>query len=707
MNIVLSFGQGVKRPQARRVSVDNVPVALADVDPGEETWWSGHLWTGDSRRNAAWESTSVITIDLDHQVEDPKTRAKSHAAPEPEIRARLDDVWATDCPGSFWHHTPNGARIGYVLARPITTTTELDAAINGACALATRALMRAGVFVPKNAPGSGYCVDPAALDRAHFMFLPNAIVFDKPTGQKIARNALVYAPEEPVYFTPEELASSAPGGYSPALGAISMDAQLATETATIADALAKLEADGEHDGSMALMRVARAACTFGVETAERFLEVVAKWNSRRKAGPWDPDELARRFEDALTRYTEEGLAQVPHGKYRRVSLRQILETDVLVKGRFAFDEIENTVRIYMQHPPPKGPSWDLLTSEAITDIEVKICARYGWADLKREKLEDDIRSLAQDLRQNRVTDYLRGLQWDGVPRIDAMADRAHVAPKHLAMGRKYFRKMMIKAVRRAFKPGCKVDTMLVMVGPEMFYKSTLISILAGADNFSDTKINLQNQNNDRYMQIQSIWLYEWSELEGMTSKADVASVKSFMSSATDRYRAPFARDVRPHPRRGIFIGTSNAHDLVFDRDSNRRFWIVRIVGPIELAWFEAHRDQLWAEAVVLEETGENHWLELAEEDERRIINREFTPDDPLVEQLRTIIETERAKSDYKGWIPVLVLYRMLSLESSRTSNVLKASISTAMLREGFERDRGSKYGQGNPTVYVDKRRTEH
>lgn len=59
----------------------------------------------------------------------------------------------------------------------------------------------------------------------------------------------------------------------------------------------------------------------------------------------------------------------------------------------------------------------------------------------------------------------------------------------------------------------------------------------------------------------------------------------------------------PHPRRTVFVGTTNEEAFLHDTTGNRRFWPVAIHRADD-EWVRSRRDQLLAEAVAAYKAGE-------------------------------------------------------------------------------------------------------
>jgi hypothetical protein len=73
-----------------------------------------------------------------------------------------------------------------------------------------------------------------------------------------------------------------------------------------------------------------------------------------------------------------------------------------------------------------------------------------------------------------VRDYLDGLRWDGVKRIDTWLVK-YCRAKDTDLNRAVGRKMLIAAVRRVKEPGCKFDYIVVLEGDQGVGKSSVLS----------------------------------------------------------------------------------------------------------------------------------------------------------------------------------------------------------------------------------------
>lgn len=229
-----------------------------------------------------------------------------------------------------------------------------------------------------------------------------------------------------------------------------------------------------------------------------------------------------------------------------------------------------------------------------------------------------------------VLDYLEPLKWDETPRVDTwMQD--YLGSPDTPFIRAVGRIVLTGSVRRIKQPGCKFDYITVLESPEGFNKSTALATLYGAEFFSDQSI-LGLSDKDLQETVRGRWCLEAADLSGMV-RSEVERVKAQLSRVVDRARAAYARSVIDAPRSCVAWGTTNDTEYLRSQHGNRRFLPVP-VGRIDLEALARDRDQLWAEAVAIEATGESimlaseYWAEATREQAAR------TSWDPWIELVR-------------------------------------------------------------------------
>jgi predicted P-loop ATPase len=193
---------------------------------------------------------------------------------------------------------------------------------------------------------------------------------------------------------------------------------------------------------------------------------------------------------------------------------------------FAYDSFRDKIIIR----DPTGTEHNV-TEQVILQLKMEICNRYGFEPSARMASEC-IHQLALLNQFDPIRDYLNGLQWDGVPRIDNWLTGyigADDTPLHRAIGRK----TMLALVRRARQPGCKFDQIIVFESEEGMYKSTMLATLAGHPDFFTDQTILQRGDREHQETLKGKWIIEFAELESLRN-AEVTAIKAFASRQVDR-----------------------------------------------------------------------------------------------------------------------------------------------------------------------------
>ena len=318
------------------------------------------------------------------------------------------------------------------------------------------------------------------------------------------------------------------------------------------------------------------------------------------------------------------------------NLLLILNNDEKLKG-IVFNQLSDGMEIKgavpWEHP---GRFWrDADDAQLISYVDLN----YGTFSMRNYNIA--VTKAADDRSYHPVREFLDALpEWDKVPRVDTLLID-YLGADDTPYVRAVTRKTLCGAVCRVLSPGCKFDTMLVLNGPQGVGKSTLISRLAG-DWFSDSLNLSDTKDKTAAEKLQGYWIMEIGELAGL-KKAEVETLRSFLSRQNDIYRASFGKRATPHLRQCVFFGTTNAEKgYLRDTTGNRRFWPVKTPGGSRKhSWELSSEDirQIWAEVLVYVKAGERLYLDGKMEDTAKSEQREAMESDEREGLVREYLDT--------------------------------------------------------------------
>ena len=284
----------------------------------------------------------------------------------------------------------------------------------------------------------------------------------------------------------------------------------------------------------------------------------------------------------------------------------VFQHDPLLSGAIAYNLLTDRTDIV------KPIGYDRSPGTSMTDTDMKYIRLYLEEnyDLTSEKKIIDAADLAAHQNSyHPVRDYLNSLAWDGTERIRYCLHHflGAEADEYTFQALRLF---LLGAIHRAFRPGCKFEVMLCLVGGQGAGKSTFFRLLAGKDEwFSDDLRKLDDEN--VYRKLQGHWIIEMSEMIATANAKSIEEIKSFLSKQKETYKVPYETHPADRLRQCVFAGTTNRQDfLPRDRTGNRRF----IPIPVDAELAEVHIldneedsrayiDQLWAEAMTIYNSG--------------------------------------------------------------------------------------------------------
>jgi len=206
----------------------------------------------------------------------------------------------------------------------------------------------------------------------------------------------------------------------------------------------------------------------------------------------------------------------------------------------------------------------------------------------------------------------------------------------------FLKKHLIASVARIFQPGCKVDTVFVLMGKQGFRKTTFFSTLYGKEWFTNTS----NENDkDLLMQIHSNWCVEWGEIENVFSKRDISKIKGFLSSQKDDFRPPYGRNMETFKRQCVIVGSTNRDDFLNDTTGSRRFWVIPLEQQeININRVATLRDRIWASAVDAyfsdDDNTSQWWLTDTEQALSNELNKSYERTDSMEDSVLNYIDNE-------------------------------------------------------------------
>lgn len=288
------------------------------------------------------------------------------------------------------------------------------------------------------------------------------------------------------------------------------------------------------------------------------------------------------------------------------NLKIIFENDPRLKGAFEFNSFDSKKYVCKTLPWRK-----VVGKEPIKNVDfagVRAYLETFYEIVNKGKIEDAMDLVFDKNSHHPVQEYLKSVTWDGVPRVETLLIDYFGAEDNVYT-REAMKVTLVGAVSRVMRPGCKFDTVLVLVGGQGIGKSTFIRNL-GRDWYSDTLMSVSGK--EAFEQIQGVWLMEMAELSSL-KKADMEASKHFISKQDDIFRPAYARTTETFKRQCIFIGSTNEWEFLRDSTGNRRFLPIAInannaTKSVFTDMSDAEVAQIWAEAFQMFRKGAKTYL---------------------------------------------------------------------------------------------------
>lgn len=367
------------------------------------------------------------------------------------------------------------------------------------------------------------------------------------------------------------------------------------------------ELDVEVNDDVTKLPSYKAMCHFASELGE-VKKAIVQMRREQITGD-DYDQIERQavtvaYNDEWIKSLEtEGKSAVIRSTINNVVL--ILRHDQNLMDRFVYNEFEKREMIVQPLPWDKPGVQFPRAFVDNDDAQIRLYLERVYDISAVGKITDAVSVVLRENSIHPLKQYLDALEWDGVERCDSLFVDLFGADD-TEYTRAVTRKWLCAAVARIYWPGIKFDHLVTLVGDEGTGKSSSLAALGGIW-FSDSLPPIGTK--DALEAIQGCWIIEIGELEGM-QRAEVTTVKHFISKREDRFRVAYGKRTEYFPRCCVFAGTTNEAAFLKAITGNRRFWVINFLGKRgDMAWSEYLTPeivaQVWAEA--------RHWLSKGEQ----------------------------------------------------------------------------------------------
>lgn len=340
---------------------------------------------------------------------------------------------------------------------------------------------------------------------------------------------------------------------------------------------------------------------------------------------------------------------------------EAIRYDEALFGRIRYNVLAYAPYVYGSMPWKSGHGWREWDNTDDSNLRSYIERKYGLKSA--EKTMDALTNVSHRLPFNPVIQMLEGCHeaWDGNKYIDTLLPTMLGAEESEYVAA-VMRVFMLGAIHRAYRPGCKFDYMLVLVGSQGIGKSAFLRFLALSDIWYNDNFNSLDSDH-AVEKLRGMWIVELAELQATKRAKDVETIKSFITSRVDSYRAPYNRRTENRPRMCVLAGTSNPVDFLTDKTGNRRF--LPVSCGVNTPTFNMFADEIttksifaqaWGEAMdEYKQSGGNPKLVLPKHIQEEALKAQaaYQEEDPLI----GIIQEWLDKQDTIDRVCVMMLWR--------------------------------------------------
>ena len=290
---------------------------------------------------------------------------------------------------------------------------------------------------------------------------------------------------------------------------------------------------------------------------------------------------------------------------------------------------------------------DYQENERLT-ILTDICIKEGL-NVTEDKVASCIKVIAKDNKINPFKEIIEFYKNDNPDIIEEVFDTLEIDyPMNVWYGdlREYYFEIfyrwcinLVHLSLNSIANGYQSEGLLVLLGKQGCYKSTWVSKLMPNKKLFLGDRRLDPNNKDSIIENTKYLLVELAELDS-TMKAEQSSLKGFITSKVDKYRAPFDKVAQTYPRVTTFIGTVNKKNFLKDETGNRRYFIIPVISCDVKALDKIDMCKFWGRIYNDYLNGEDWYLSQKYKDIQEAENQKYLAESDLSIMLDEAIDQE-------------------------------------------------------------------
>ena len=310
-----------------------------------------------------------------------------------------------------------------------------------------------------------------------------------------------------------------------------------------------------------------------------------------------------------------------------------------------------------------------------------VCSLAALNNMSTTAIPSLVEAIGDRNLYNPVADWINSQPWDGVDRLkDFYNTLVHREDFPEELKKILIRCWLISLVAAALTPsGFHARGVLTLQGPQSIGKTSWIRALINDELLATNVIKLDHHldagNKDSLITAITHWIVEIGELDS-SFKKDIARLKGFLTSGSDKLRRPYGRTNAEYQRRTVFCATVNDENFLVDATGNTRWWTI----PVTSIDYQHNIDmqQLFAQVATYFKAGEAWWLTKSQEDMLEMQNKNHRTMSSIHERILDILDMAHAG---ETGLPAMTASQILLKIDIRSPSQAQFKECHAVLRE--------------------------